>query len=158
VEAANCKKELMIEIPVDVVRREAKSVVAQYARKARVPGFRPGHAPASVVRGRFREEIRSDVVQALVPKYFEDAVKEQKWSVVGRPRFEDLHFEDDQPLACKATFEIMPEIELQQYKELEIEEERPPVTEADIDRAVEQVREQAATFEDVQGQPAADGD
>ncbi len=157
-EAANCKKELMIEIPVDVVRREAESVIAQYARKARVPGFRPGHAPASVVRGRFRDEIRSDVVQALVPKYFEDAVKEQKWSVVGRPRFEDLRFEDDKPLACKATFEIIPEFELQQYKGLEVEEETPQVTEADIDRAVEGVREQAATFEVVPDRPAADGD
>jgi trigger factor len=158
VEAANCKKELLIEIPVDVVRREADTVTAQYARKARVPGFRPGHAPASVVRGRFRDEIRSDVVQALVPKYFEDAVKEQKWSVVGRPRFEDLRFEEDQPLACKATFEIMPEFELQQYKGLEVEEETPQVTEADIDRAVEGVREQAATFEVIPDQPAADGD
>ena len=157
-EAGNCKKELLIEIPVDVVRREADSVTAQYARKARVPGFRPGHAPASVVRGRFRDEIRSDVVQALVPKYFEDAVKEQKWSVVGRPRFEDLRFEDDQPLACKATFEIMPEFELQQYKGLEVEEERPQVTDAEIDRAVEGVREQAATFEVVSDRPAADGD
>jgi trigger factor len=148
----------MIEIPVDVVRREAELVTAQYTRKARVPGFRPGHAPASVVRGRFRDEIRSDVVQALVPKYFEDAVKEQKWSVVGRPRFDDLRFEDDQPLACKATFEIMPEIELQQYKGLEVEEATPPVTEADIDRAVEGVQQQAATFEDVPDQPAAVGD
>jgi len=158
VEAANCKKELLIEIPVEVVRREADSVTAQYARKARVPGFRPGRAPASVVRGRFRDEIRSDVVQALVPKYFEDAVKEQKWSVVGRPRFEDLRFEDDRPLACKATFEIMPEFELQPYKGLEVEEETPQVTEADIDRAVEGVREHAATFEDIPNQPAADGD
>ena len=157
-EAANCKKELMIEIPVDVVRREAESVIAQYARKARVPGFRPGHAPASVVRGRFRDEIRSDVVQALVPKYFEDAVKEQKWSVVGRPRFDDLRFEDDKPLACKATFEIIPEFELQQYKGLEVEEETPQVAEADVDRAMEAVRERAATFEVVSDRPAADGD
>jgi trigger factor len=149
----------MIEIPLDVVRREAESVITQYARKARVPGFRPGHAPASVVRDRFRDEIRSDVVQALVPKYFEDAVKEQKWSVVGRPRFEDLRFEDDKPLACKATFEIMPEFELQQqYKGLEVEEETPQVTEADVDRAIEGVRQQAATFEVVPDRPAADGD
>jgi len=158
VEAPNCKKELLIEIPAEVVRREADTVTAQYARKARIPGFRPGHAPASVVRGRFRDEIRSDVVQALLPKYFEDAVKEQKWSVVGRPRFEDLRFEDDQPLACKATFEIMPEFELQQYKGLEVEEETPQVTEADLDRAVEGIRQQAATFEVISERPAADGD
>jgi trigger factor len=158
VEATNCKKELLIEIPVDVVRREADTVTAQYARKARVPGFRPGRAPASVVRGRFRDEIRNEVVQALLPKFFEDAVKEQKWSVVGRPRFEDLRFEEDQPLACKATFEILPEVELQQYKGLEVEEETPQVTEAEIDRAIEEVREEAATFEVVSDRPAADED
>ena len=157
-EAANCKKELLIEIPVDVVRREADTVTAQYARKARVPGFRPGHAPASVVRGRFRDEIRSEVVQTLLPKFFEDAVKEQRWSVVGHPRFEDLHYEEGQSLACKATFEIMPEIELQQYKGLEVEEETPKVTEADIDRALEEIREQAATFEVVPDGQAVEGD
>jgi trigger factor len=158
VEAANCKKELLIEIPVDVVRREADTVTAQYARRARIPGFRPGRAPASLVQRHFREEIRSEVVQSLVPKFFADAVKEQKWSVVGRPRFEDLRFDEDQPLACKATFEIFPEIELQQYKELEVEEETPQVTEADMDQAIEEVREQAATFEVVSDRPAADGD
>jgi trigger factor len=158
VEAANCKKELLIEIPVDVVRREADTVTAQYARRARIPGFRPGRAPASLVQRHFRDEIRSEVVQSLVPKFFADAVKEQKWSVVGRPRFEDLRFDEDQPLACKATFEIFPEIELQQYKELEVEEETPQVTEADIDQAIEEVREQAAAFEVVSDGLAADGD
>ena len=157
-EAANCKKELLIEIPVDVVRREADTVTAQYTRRARIPGFRPGRAPASLVRSRFRDEIREEVVQALVPKYFEDAVKEQKWRVVGHPRFEDLRFEEDQPLACKATFEVLPEIELQQYKGLEVEEETPQVTEADIDKALEEVREQAATFEVVSDGLAAEGD
>ena len=157
-EATNCTKELLIEIPVDVVRREADTVTAQYARKARIPGFRPGRAPASLVRGRFRDEIRNEVVQALVPKFFQDAVKEQKWSVVGRPHFEDLRFEEDQPLVCKATFEVLPEIELQQYKGLEAHEEAPQVSAADIDGALEEVREQAATFEVVTESPAADGD
>ena len=157
-EEATCKKEFLIEIPVDVVRREADTVTAQFARKARIPGFRPGRAPASLVRGHFRDEIRNEVVQALVPKFFEDAVKEQNWSVVGRPRFEDLRFEEDQPLACKATFEILPEIELQQYKGLEVQEETPQVSEADIDGALDEVREQAATFEVVTERPAADGD
>jgi trigger factor len=158
VEATNWKKELLIEIPVDEVRREADRVVAQYARKARIPGFRPGRAPASLVQRHFREEIRDEVVQSLVPRFFENAVKERKWSVVGRPRFEDLKYEEDKPLTCKATFEILPEIELQQYKELEVEEEAPQVTEADMEQAIEEVREQAATFEVVSDRPAADGD
>ncbi len=157
-EATNCKKELLIEIPLDVVRREADTVASQYARVARIPGFRPGHAPRSVVRRRFRDDIRNEVVQSLVPKFFENAVKEQKWSVVGHPRFEDLKFDEDNPLTCKATFEIYPEIELKQYKELEVQEETPNVTEVDIDQALEEVRDHAATFEVVSDRPAADGD
>ena len=157
-DATNCKKELLIEIPVDVVRREADTVTSQYARKARIPGFRPGRAPAPLVRQRFRDDIRDEVVQALVPKFFENAVKEQKWSVVGRPRFEDLQYEEDKPLTCKATFEVFPEIELKQYKELEAEEKTPQVTEADIEQAIEEVRERAATFEVVSDRPAADDD
>jgi len=158
VEATNCKKELLIEIPVDEVRRQAGTVTAQYARKARIPGFRPGHAPASLVQRHFREDIRNEVVQSLVPRFFETAVKERKWSVVGRPRFEDLQFEEDKPLTCKASFEVYPEVELGQYKELEVEEEAPQVSEADMERAIEEVREQAATFEVVSDRPAAEGD
>ncbi len=157
-EATNCKKELLIEIPVEEVGREADRVTAQYARKARIPGFRPGHAPASLVQRHFRDDIREEVVQSLVPKFFENAVKEQKWSVVGHPRFEDLKYEEDKPLTCKATFEVFTEVELKQYKELEVEEETPQVTEADMEKAIEGVREQAATFEVVSDRPAADGD
>jgi trigger factor len=158
VEATNCKKELLIEIPVDVVRREADTVTLQYARVARIPGFRPGHAPRSEVRRRFRDDIRNEVVQSLVPKFFENAVKEQKWSVVGQPRFEDLKFDEENPLTCKVTFEVYPEIELQPYKDLEVEEETPQVAEVDIDQALDEVRDQAATFEVVSDRPAADGD
>jgi len=158
VDAATCKKELVIEIPVDEVRREADTVVKQYAKVARIPGFRPGHAPKSLVENRFKEDIKSEVVQALLPRFFESAVKDQKWSVVGRPRFEDLKFEPDQPLTCKATFEVFPEFELKEYKGLEVEEATPAVTEADVEKALEELREKAATFEVVPDRPAQDDD
>lgn len=157
-EASNCKKELLIEIPADVVRREADAVTSQYARVARIPGFRPGHAPPSLVRQRFRDDIRSEVVQSLVPKFLANAVKEQKWSMVGQPRFEDLKVEEGEPLTCKATFEIYPEIELKQYKELEVEEETPQVTEAEVDQTIEEIRDRAATFEVVSDRAAVDDD
>ncbi len=157
-EAETCKKELVIEIPVDVVQRESENVTAQYARQVRVPGFRPGHAPPSLVRRRFREEIRSEVVQSLLPKFFENLVKDQKLSVVGRPQFDDLQFEEDRPLTCKATFEVYPEIELKNYKGLEVEEGAAVVTEAEINQALEDLRERAATFEVVSDRPAEDGD
>ena len=157
-EATTCKKELVIEIPVDVVQREEDSVAGQFAKRARIPGFRPGHAPTSLVRRHFRDDIRSEIAQTLIPRFFQTAVKDQKWEIVGQPRFEDLKFEDDQPLTCKATFEIYPEFELQPYKELEVEEEQAVIADADVDKAVADLGESAATFEVVTDRPAADDD
>ena len=157
-ESESCKRELVIEIPVDIVAKEAENVVTQFRRVARIPGFRQGHAPATLVRRHFRDDIRSEVVQTLLPKFFETAIKEQNFSVIGRPRFEELKFEDDQPLTCKATFEIVPPFELGGYKGLEVEEESRVVTEEDIDKAVEELRQRAATYEDVQDRAAQDDD
>jgi trigger factor len=158
VEAETCKKELVIEIPVDVLRKESENVTAQYQRTARIPGFRRGHAPATLVRQHFRDAIRKQVVQSLVPKFFERAVKEQKLAVVGEPRFEDLKFDDEQPLTCKAMFEVLPEFELGDYKNLEAEEDPGTVTEADVDQALEELRQGAATYEVVEDRPADDDD
>jgi len=118
VEATTCKKEVVIEVPLDVVQQEVDSVAAQFAKHARIRGFRPGRAPTSLVRRQFRDDIRSEVVQHLVPRYFETAVKDKKWEIVGQPHFEELKFEDEQPITYKATFEIYPEFELKPYKEL----------------------------------------
>ncbi len=157
-EAETCKKELVIEIPVDVLRKESENVTAQYQRTARIPGFRRGHAPATLVRQHFRDAIRKQVVQSLVPKFFERAVKEQKLAVVGEPRFEDLKFDDEQPLTCKAMFEVLPEFELGDYKNLEAEEDPGTVTEADVDQALEELRQGAATYEVVEDRPADNDD
>jgi trigger factor len=158
VEAETCKRELLIEIPVDAVRKESDKVAARYSRSVRVPGFRPGHAPAHIVRQRYREEIKSQVVQLLVPKFFNDAVKGQQLAAVGEPEFEDLKFEEGQPLTCKATFEVLPEFELQEYKGIEVKEEPVNVTEAEVNKGLEELRESAATYEVVSDRPAKDGD
>ncbi len=157
-ETQSCKRELVIEIPPDVVRQETESVTAQYQRVARIPGFRPGHAPASLVRTRFRKDIQSEVVQSLIPKYFENAVRDQKLAVVGQPRFEELKFEADQPITCKATFEILPEFEVKDYRGLAVEQDTPQVEDADVEKTLERLRENAAAFEVVSDRPAADQD
>jgi len=158
VDSETCKKELVIEIPPDIVRQEAEAVTAQYRRVARIPGFRPGHAPATLIRRRFEEDIRSEVVQSLLPKYFETAVKDQKMSVVGQPRFSDVKFVEDQPLTCKAAFEILPDFELKDYKGFEVSSDPSEVTDDDLTQALERLQERAATFEVVEGRTAADGD
>ena len=85
-----CKRELVIEIPPEVIAKESEGVVSQFQRVARIPGFRKGHAPATLVRRHFRDDIRSELVQTLLPRYFNSAVKENRFAVVGQPRFEDL--------------------------------------------------------------------
>ncbi|MBI4165612.1 MAG: trigger factor [Acidobacteria bacterium] len=153
-----CKREIVIEIPIDVIAKESDVVVTQFQRVARIPGFRKGHAPATLIRRHFKNDIRSELVQNLLPKFFDDVVREKHLQVVGQPRFEDLKFEDGQPLTCKASFEVAPEFELGEYKGLEIEVESAQVSEEDVDKALEELRQSAATYEDVQGRPAEDDD
>ena len=157
-ESLTCKKELIIEVPEEVVAREAAKITGEYARVARVPGFRPGHAPRALVGKRYREEIRGEVMQSLVPKYFEESIRDQNFVIAGEPRFEDLQFEDGQPIRAKVTFEVYPEVELKDYKGLEVEEESAEVTASDIDEALERLRQNAATFEVIEDRPAADDD
>jgi trigger factor len=158
VESETCKKELVIEIPPDIVKQESDAVTAQYRRMARIPGFRPGHAPASLIRRHFQDDIRNEVVQTLLPKYFEDAIKDQKMSVIGRPQFADLKFEDDSPLTCTAKFEVLPEFELKEYKGLEVEQGPLDVAEDEVNNSLEELQQRAATFEPVEDREAQDGD
>jgi trigger factor len=158
VESETCKKELVIEIPPDVVKQESEAVTAQYRRLARIPGFRPGRAPSSLVRRHFHDDIRSEVVQTLLPKYFENAIKDQKMSVVGRPHFADLKFEEDTPLTATAKFEVLPDFELKEYKGLGVEQGSFEVSEDELKHSLEDLQQRAATFEPVEGRAAQDGD
>ncbi|HTV56015.1 MAG TPA: trigger factor [Terriglobia bacterium] len=157
-EAETCKRELVIEIPPDVVQKESESVANEYARKARVPGFRPGHVPRDFILRRFRSAIQEEVAQTLLPRFFRDAVRERNLPVVGDPKFEPLEFEEDRPLTAKAIFEVYPTIELGSYKGLEVTEEEPSVSDEDISKAIESLRESATTYEVAEGRSAEEGD
>jgi trigger factor len=158
VESETCKKELVIEIPPDIVKQESEAVTAQYRRLARIPGFRPGRAPASLIRRHYQDDIRNEVVQSLLPKYFENAIKEQKMSVIGRPHFDDLKFEEDTPLTATARFEVLPDFELEEYKGLEVEQGPFEVSEEEVSQTLEELRQRAATYEPVEDRAAQDGD
>jgi trigger factor len=158
VESETCKKELVIEIPPDIVKQESEAVTANYRKLARIPGFRPGRAPASLIRRHFHDDIRNEVVQTLLPKYFETAIKEQKMSVIGRPQFADLKFEDDTPLKATVKFEVLPEFELKEYKGLEVEQGTFDVSEEEVKQALEDLRQRAATFEPVEDRAARNDD
>ncbi len=157
-ESPTCKRELIIEVPPDAVAKESEKIASQYAHVARIPGFRPGKAPRALVGKRYRDEIRSELIQTLVPRFFEDRLRDEKLQLAGEPRFEDLKFEEGQPIRAKATFEVFPDFELKDYKGLEVDLEPATVSDADVDQAITRLRERNATFEVVEDRPAAEGD
>ncbi len=157
-ETNTCARELTIEIPVEDVERETARVTREFARVARLPGFRPGKAPAQLVRRRFWDDIKSEVVHTLVPASLENAFRERKLAPVGQPSIAELTFEPEQPLRFKAIFEVMPEIELGDYKGLEVEAAKVELTEEDLEGELAGLREQAATYVPVEDRPAEEGD
>ncbi len=153
-----CWKELDLEIPADKVEAETEKIAKDLARVARIPGFRPGKAPVNLIRRRFAADIKNEVLQSLLPERLEQALGEAKLIPVARPQVETVDFADGGAVKFKARFEVLPEFELGDYKNLEIELEPAAVTEADIDGQVQELREQAASLVPIEGRPIQDGD
>ena len=115
------QREIQVEIPAEEVARETSILIQKYQKLARLPGFRRGHVPASIIRQRFSQDINNDVVDALVPKYFRQETGKLGLIPVSQPRVTDLHVHEGEPLRFKASFEVMPEVKVEGYKELRAE-------------------------------------
>jgi trigger factor len=153
-----CKHEIEITVPLDEIARETDRVVADIQQKAKLPGFRPGKAPASLIRTKFSKQVRDDVLENLLPKYFKRKVEEEHLEVVGRPNVKDVHFHEGEPLRFKAEFEVAPEIELQDYRGVTVHYSEPQVTDEDIAKRLEEIREQKSQFVNVEPRVIVDGD
>jgi trigger factor len=152
------KREIEIEIPAQEVAKETETLIQKYQKAARLPGFRQGHVPASIIRQRFSEEIKSDVVEALIPRYFRQEADKRGLIPVSQPRVTDLHIHDGEPLRFKATFEVLPEIKIDGYKELRADKPEIAVTDQEVEDALKNIQEQRANFNPVEGRPLAEGD
>jgi trigger factor len=155
---ATCRRELELEIPAETVQKAVERVAKEFAKVARVPGFRPGKAPVTLIRRRFADDIKSEVLQSLVPEQVERAVTEGKLVPVTQPQIDKVDFTETGPVKFRATFEVLPEFELGQYKDLEVEVEDHKIEDADVDKAIEEMRDRAANFVPVEGRAIADGD
>ena len=155
---ATCRRELDLEIPADEVSKAMEKVAKEFAKVARVPGFRPGKAPITLIRRRFADDIKGEVLQSLVPERVEKAVSEQKLTPVSQPKVEQLDFNDGQPLKFRAVFEVLPEFELGNYKDLQLEIPVMDVVDEDVSKTLEDMRERAAAFAPAEGRAVQDGD
>jgi trigger factor len=152
------KREISVEIPAADVARETDLQIQRYQKSARLPGFRAGHVPASIIKQRFGEGLKSDVAEALIPKFFRREAEKQGLIPVSQPRVTDLHMHDGEPIRFKASFEVLPEIQVEGYKDLRAEKPEITVTDDEVEQALNSVREQHATYTTVEGRVLAEGD
>lgn len=154
----HCKKKLRLEIPGDTVRTETDKMAAKLARQVTVPGFRRGHVPSSVVKTRFRKELRDEVLSHLLPHSLGDAIKEKDLKVIGEPAVDDLKFGDDESIDVTFTVEVAPEFEVSNYKSLPLTRRVYQIRDEDVERTVDGLRERNAELVPVEDRPSQPGD
>ena len=155
---ASCRRELELEIPAEEVTKASEKVAKEFAKMARVPGFRPGKAPISLIKRRFAEDIKSEVLQNLVPGTVEKAVAEQKLTPVSQPQVDKLEFKEGEPVKFRASFDVLPEFTLADYKKLEIEMPEMNLTDEDVNKALAEMQQRAAAFTPVEGRSVENDD
>src|SRR6187401_3625869 len=147
VDVNQTRKNLKVEIPSEVVDAEIDRVAKDYSRKARIPGFRPGKAPARVIKQRFKDQILHDVAQDLIPRAVDDALRERGVEAVDTPDVRDVTVEEGRPLTFTASFDTVPAFEPGDYSSLALRRPSSAVPEAAVDQAMQRLRERAARFE-----------
>jgi len=152
------KREIEIQIPTEEVSRETDARILKYQKLARIPGFRQGHAPPSIIRQRFSQDIQNDVIDALVPKYFRKETDRLGLIPISQPRVSDLHAHAGEAMHFKASFEVMPEVKVEGYKELRAEHPEISVSDEEVEQSLKGLQEQKAAFAPVEGRAIADGD
>jgi trigger factor len=154
-----CTRELVLDVPADVVAKAYGKVTANYCKYAKIPGFRAGKVPETVVRRRFAEGIRKDVIDGLLPERFNKAVVDLGVKPVGEPRVLELTVEDGQPLHVKAVFEFIPEFSIEGYQSVTVPKPSVEITEEEFQQELEQLCESRSTIEPVEEERAlTDGD
>ena len=155
----DCTRELVLDIPVEEVSKAYKTVTGNYRKYAKFPGFRAGKVPESVVKRRYANEIRKEVIDTLLPGRFNKAVDELGVRPVGQPQVTELTVEDGQPLHVKAVFEFVPAFSIEGYKDVTVPKPPVEITPEEFQAELDQLRESRATVEPVEEErPLVDGD
>ena len=146
----DCTRELVLDIPADEVAKAYKTVTANYKKYAKIPGFRAGKVPESVVSRRFAAEIRKDVIDHILPERFNKAVADLGVRPVGQPQVTELTVENGQPLHVKAAFEFIPDFSIDGYKDVVVPKPSVEITEEEFTQELDQLRDSRATIEPVE--------
>ncbi|WP_058188905.1 trigger factor [Terracidiphilus gabretensis] len=155
----DCTRDVELEIPAEDVTKAFRGVTRNYQKYARIPGFRPGKAPESVIKRKYANEIRKDVLDQLLPEKFNKAVADLGVAPVGQPQVTELKIEDGEPLHVKAVFEYLPEFSIEGYQNVTVPKPSVEATDDEFNAEIEQLRDSRSTVEPVEEErPLVDGD
>ena len=154
-EIESCKRKLAVEAPADVVTQEWERAYGRVQKRASLPGFRRGRVPRSLVKLHFAADVRREVVEHLIPDVYRRALSEARIDPVNEPDFQDLTLEEGAPLSFTAVVEVKPAIALGDYRDIEVQHAAAPVSDADVEAALDRMREEHGQFNSVDRAAAA---
>ena len=157
-DVSETQKTIAIEIPSDVVDAEIDRVARGYSKKARLPGFRPGKVPSTIIKQRFREQIHHDVMHDLIPRAIEEALQERGIEPVDTPDVKDVVLREGEPLTFTAAIETVPSFDPGDLSTISLRQHASMITDDAVDKTINRLRDRAAKSETVEGRPVADGD
>ncbi len=143
----DCTREVTIDVPADEVSKQFRKVTKRYQKMARIPGFRAGKVPDSLIRSRFAEQIRQDVVEEILPTHFRAAIDKQDLKPVSQPQVTDIKLADGQPLHFKAIFEILPDFSIDGYQSVTVPKPETALTDAEFENELSRVLDSRSTME-----------
>jgi trigger factor len=158
VDVNETRKNVRVEIPSDIVNAEIDRIARDYSRKARIPGFRPGKAPARVIKQRYKDQILHDVAHDLIPRAVDDALRERGVEPVDTPDVRDVTLEEGQPLTFTASFDTVPSFDPGDLSTISLRRSRVAIDEDAVNAAMERLRQRAGRFEPVDDRGLDHGD
>ena len=157
-ELSPTKRALVVELPTERVTSQMEAKLREWERTLALPGFRKGRVPRAIIQRRFDNELREEVLRDLIPDSMREAVEQTALAPVSQPTVEDVHFHAGEPLTYRAVVDIKPTVTVAEYRGIALEREKIEVGDAEVDRAVEFLREDAAEYAPMEGWPALKDD
>ncbi|MFB3817207.1 MAG: trigger factor [Candidatus Methylomirabilales bacterium] len=153
-ELSPSKRALRVELPSEQVASRLEATYQEWARRLQLPGFRRGKVPRAIIERRFKDDVQDEVLRALIPDSYQEALAQSALDPVGQPTVEDVHFHSGEPLTYRAVVEVKPPVTVSDYRGVTLEREKVEVTDQDVDKALEYLREEAAEYVPMEGWPA----
>jgi trigger factor len=156
VEVNSCKRNLAAEVPPEELDQEVEKIAREYSRNAKVPGFRPGKVPLSIVKQRYGGDLLNEATQKIIERCWKDTIAERNLRPLAQPVVENVDNKPGNPLKFTVSFEVLPDVEVKDYTGLPVALTSPEVTDENVSKAIDSIRDQHAQFVPVEGE-AQDG-